>query len=126
MIPDHRLMIVGCNSQEEAYYLMSMLNSSVSRLIVQMYVVGTQISTHVVQHVAVPKYSGESTLHSKLATLGRAAANAVEKNIGTIEADIDKAAAEIWGISPKELGEIQSNLAELQGVTEQTQETENA
>lgn len=126
IIPDHRLMIVSCFSPSEAYYLTAVLNSSISRLIVQAYMVGTQISTHVLQHVSAPKYSKDNVLHEKLATLGRLATKSNDEEIHNVEVDIDKAAAELWSIKAKELEEIQSNLAELQGVTEQTEETEDA
>jgi hypothetical protein len=126
-IPDHRLMIFSCHSPEEAYYLMAVLNSSISRLIVQMYVVGTQISTHVVQHVAVPKYAEGNGIHKRLATLGYTAANADQETLSGLESDIDFAAAELWTINQKELEEIKSNLAELRGVPKKAdEEDENA
>lgn len=114
-IPDHRLMMVACETRQEAFYLAAALNSSVARLVVQAYMVGTQISTHVLERVAAPKFTVGDSLHRRLARLGQEAANRQGEEPVQIEAEIDEAAAQLWGIIPTELAEIQRNLAELLG-----------
>lgn len=126
-IADHRLMIVNCASPAEAYYLSAVLNSSISRLIVQMYMVGTQISTHVLQRVSVPKFSQNNELHKKLVGLGQMAIESQSAGLKKIETEVDEVAAKIWGVNPQELEQIQLSLAELQGTNDAaTKEVENA
>lgn len=50
-----------------------MLNSSISRYIVRSYAVQTQISTHVLDYVKIPKYNPENENHIKLAQLSKTA-----------------------------------------------------
>jgi len=117
IIPDHRLIIVSLKEKDESHYVCAMLNSSLSRFIVQNYVVGTQISTHVLQHVRVPKFDPANKVHHELAGLSQNAHYATEigdeVGVKELEQRIDELAAELWGLTKTELKEIQESLAEL-------------
>ena len=49
MLPDHKLMMVPCASQQEADFLVGMLNSGPSLLTIRSYVISTSTSTHVLR-----------------------------------------------------------------------------
>jgi len=113
VIPDHRLMIVPVQDEREANYLAAFLNSSPSRLVVKVYTVGTQISTHVLTHVRIPEFLPKEPIYQKLAELGSKASNATGDILRKMEAEIDEVVASIWKIDVKELNEIHRSLAEL-------------
>jgi hypothetical protein len=120
VIPDHKLMFVPLEKEDEAHYVCAVLNSAPSVMIVKSYGVETQTSTHVLEYVRLPQYDPEDKRHRRLAKLsGQAHELADEpddstpKKILAVENEIDEAAAELWGISANELREIQFSLADL-------------
>jgi hypothetical protein len=118
-IPDHKLMLVSCQSRDEAFYLAACLNSAPSRLLVQAYVVTIGISTHVLEHVAVPGFAPSNTLHQSLSSLSQRAhqlaaqGKATQAELRRVEEEIDRKAAELWGLSEEELKGIQVSLKEI-------------
>jgi hypothetical protein len=84
---------------------------------VKSFVIGTQISTHVLEHIAVPKFDAGSPIHTRLAALSQQAhqlaAAEDEAGLAAVEAQVDEAAAELWGITDRELKEIRRSLEEL-------------
>jgi len=113
VMPDHKLMMVDCASEKEAAYLCAALNSAPARFAVWGYAISIQHDTHIVHHVAVPKFSATNPTHLRLAELGREAGGAHVEELSEIEGRIDGVAAELWGIAPRELDEIKKSLAEL-------------
>ena len=69
------------------------------------------------QHIAVPQFDQEETLHARLAALSKQAHELApagdETSLATVETEVDQAAAELWGITDKELKEIRRSLEEL-------------
>ncbi|WP_258358482.1 N-6 DNA methylase [Moorella sulfitireducens] len=116
VIPDHKLMMVETHSNDEAYYLCAMLNSSPTLLTVTSYAVEIQMDTHILRHIKIPRYSPRNDLHRNLAKLScaahQAAAAGSEAEVRRLEAEIDRAAARIWQLSDEELAEIQRCLEE--------------
>jgi hypothetical protein len=115
IVPDSKLVLVPFGSEAEAHYVCSLLNNSISAYIVACYAVTTQISTHVVEYVSIPKYDPDNELHSQLSNLSIKTHDAVVHNLPTtdLEAEIDRLAARLWGLTDLELKEIQDSLAEL-------------
>jgi len=117
VIPDHKLMLVDCQDRNEAHYLCAALNSSPAQLIVLSYGVTIQMDTHVLENVRVPKHDSANPTHIALADLSQqahaatAAGNAAR--VREIEAEVDRLAAKLWGLTDAELQEIQESLAEL-------------
>jgi hypothetical protein len=100
------------------YYLCAFLASSPARLIVKSYTLETSTSTHILQNLNIAAFDPASTLHRRLAELSKqahalAVSLALNDELAELEREIDTAAAELWGIIPAELAEIQSNLKEL-------------
>ena len=115
MLPDHKSMLVPCRSQQEADFLLGMLNSSPSLLAVCSYVLSTSTSTHVLSNVIVPQFQRSDAAHIRLAELSRLCRAAVngKDELAQLEAKIDEGAAGIWGLTTPELKAIQEALADM-------------
>ena len=114
ILPDHKLMLVACESRPEADFLLGMLNSSPSLLVIRSYVLSTSTSTHVLRNVAVPRFKESDGDHTRLAKLSRRCHDMAERKdegaLTEVEAEIDEMAAQIWGITDAELKAIQGTL----------------
>ncbi len=114
VIPDHKLMMVPFENKEAAHYLCAILNSAIARFIVKTYTVSTQISTHILENIKMPKFDEQKKLHLELSSLSEQCHDAADKNkvktIAKLEMRIDKAAASLWGIDDKGLEAIQETL----------------
>jgi hypothetical protein len=118
ILPDHKLMQVPLNNENEAFFLVALLNSSPCRLVVQSYVISTQTSTHILENVSIPKFSPQKKSHLQLVQLSKQCRDAKTKgdtkNTSLLEQEIDKAAAQLWDITDNELKDIQDALKEMQ------------
>jgi hypothetical protein len=69
-----------------------------------------------VKRVAVPQFAKRLGHQKRLAELSdkahRLKVGGKEKELAEVERKIDEAAAELWGITPNELGQIQKALKE--------------
>ena len=81
----------------------------------------SDITTHILKVIGIPKFDTENPIHTRLAALSQQA-HALAKDpkglqdpsgLLNIEAQVDEAAAELWGITDRELKEIRRSLAEL-------------
>ena len=74
-------------------------------------------STHLLDHIAIPHYDPHNSLHQELSALSQGAHDLAAKGekeaLKRVEEEIDRKAAELWGITDKELAEIKRSLAEL-------------
>ncbi|MFH0765931.1 MAG: N-6 DNA methylase [Calditrichota bacterium] len=117
VLPDHKLMLVSCLNRQEANFIMGLLNSSSSQLAICSYIISTSTSTHVLENIYVPKFNNNHSEHLKLAQLSRqchiAAAKGDTGAVAAIEAEINRLAANIWGITDDELRAIQDALLEM-------------
>ncbi len=124
-VPAHTLVLIGCKSKEEAHYLCAALNSAPARLGVQAYIV-LHPDPHILEHIRIPRYDPKDPVHRRLAELSveahRAAKAGDRKRLERIEAEIDRAAARLWGLTREELAEIQRSLAELREATAEAEE----
>ncbi len=133
IVPDHTLILIPCESANEAHFVCAVLNSAPSRLVVQAYV-ALHPSPHVLKYIAVPQFDAGNSLHTRLAALSQQAhqlasassapaaaaqtsevseTSEVSRRLAEVEAQVNEAAAELWGITEKELQEIRRSLAEL-------------
>ncbi|MCG2874092.1 MAG: N-6 DNA methylase [Acidilobus sp.] len=132
VVPDHKLMLVEAESPDEAYYIAGVLNSVIARSIIESYTCVTERETHILDVIKVPKFNPNTNLHKKIAELSRrahelarciyasskpsycAGINA-ENELRKVEDEIDKAVAELYGISESELKEFRRQMAILSG-----------
>jgi SAM-dependent methyltransferase len=114
VVPDHKLMLVAAEGEPEAHFICALLNSGPATATVKSYVVETQTTTHVLQHVAIARFSARDGLHRRLSELSRRAheltAAGDADGVASLEAEIDQAAAELWGLTGRELAVIQESL----------------
>jgi hypothetical protein len=117
VIPDHKLMMVAVRSAAEANFLCAALNSVPARFAVAAYAVEVQMDTHILENIAIPKYSDTNKIHQKVAALGEAAwentAKSNQSEVAKIEQEIDDVAARLWNLSDQELTEIKRSLEEM-------------
>ncbi|MGA9351085.1 MAG: N-6 DNA methylase, partial [Anaerolineae bacterium] len=111
------VVYVACESEQEAHYLCAMLNSSITNFTAKSYSVGKSFgSPHLLKQVNIPHFDPNSPIHTRLAALSQQAhqlAAGDEAGLAEVEAQVDEAAAELWGITDRELKEIQRSLEEL-------------
>jgi hypothetical protein len=93
-----------------------MLNAAPSRLVVKAYVT-MHPSPHVLEYIAVPQFDAQNPIHTRLVALSQrahklAAAND-EVDLAKVEMKVDEAAAELWGITEKELQAMRQSLEAL-------------
>ncbi len=116
-VPDHKLMLVPLDNEDSARYVAACLNSSPGQFVVLSYAVNIQMNTHILEHVRVPSFDAQLTEHRRLAELSKQAHAATTAGdaalVLELEAEIDRAAAELWGLTADELKEIQESLVEL-------------
>ncbi|NDJ86216.1 MAG: hypothetical protein GYB66_10050 [Chloroflexi bacterium] len=112
LIPDHRLILVPAAGADEAHYLAACLNSTPSRAIVAAYAITTQLSTHILQHVPVPRFDQANPLHQALAQAGKQAQAATQSGeaVAPHEAKIDQLVADLWQVRATELAEMGASL----------------
>jgi len=119
IIPDHKLMYVPCDNVDEAHFICAILNSCVARLIAKSYTVETQISTHILDYINIPKFNPSDKIHLQLAQLSKEAhklaAESKLEELQKLEEAIDKKVAQLYRVSEDELKEIKKCLAMLEG-----------
>jgi hypothetical protein len=126
IIPDHKIMFIPLEDEDEAHYVASILNSSVAQLIVMGYTIETAISTHVLKNVYVPKFNPKNKTHLKLAELSKKAHElakryyeqndlGAQEELKEVEEEIDQIVAGLYGITAEELEEVKKTLRVLKG-----------
>lgn len=118
VVPDHKLMLCGCESAEEAHHVCALLNSSPAQFIVKSYAIETSISTHVLNYVGIPKFNPKDKVHVRLAESSAAChasvGSATDEEMAALETANDELAAQLWNLSTAELKDIKFSLADLQ------------
>jgi SAM-dependent methyltransferase len=119
-IPQETISLVAFDDSEEAHYLCAAVNSTPFNFTLQSYSQrgGKSFgSPHVLENVRVPRYDLANPAHRRLAVLSQQAHEATAAGewacMPEIEAEIDRLAAQLWGLTEAELREIQEGLAEL-------------
>ncbi|MEN3027625.1 MAG: SAM-dependent DNA methyltransferase, partial [Chlorobiota bacterium] len=106
-VPDHKLMLVDCGSEEEAHFVCACLNSSLGQFVAQSYAVEIQMDPHILDHIRIPRFDPSNSVHIRLAELSQEAHEAAkagdEKRLQRIESEIDQTAAKLWGLTDEEL-----------------------
>ncbi|MCS7183715.1 MAG: hypothetical protein NZ869_11485, partial [Thermoanaerobaculum sp.] len=72
-VPDHKLMLVDCNSEQEAHFVCACLNSSLGQFVALSYAVEIQMDPHILEHIRIPRYDPSNPVHRRLAELSEAA-----------------------------------------------------
>lgn len=109
-------MVAAMESKNEAHYVCALFNSSLARFFAEAYFIETSISTHILDYIKIPKFNPRSDLHGKLSKASQRAhdlrATEREKELPKVEREIDAQTAEVWGITQRELEQIEKALNE--------------
>lgn len=99
-IPEHTVMFLTTESEDEAHYVAAVLNSHPVDTVISGYIVDNHLSTHPIKNIVIPKFDRKDATHAKLASLSRnahqAAAKPNERAIDKAQAAIDQAVQSLW------------------------------
>ncbi|MBC7109279.1 MAG: SAM-dependent DNA methyltransferase, partial [Methanomassiliicoccales archaeon] len=122
VVPEHNTFLVACYEPDEAFYICALMNSSAGDLTIRSFFstggggIGSPI---VLEHVRIPKYNSNDLVHRALAEASQAAHEAAAQGdvarLREIEERIDQLAAQLWGLTERELKIVRSDLAEVGG-----------
>jgi len=111
---------IPMQDRTEAHYLAACLNSAPFEFgVVSHTQVGGKsfAQPNILQTLYIPQYDSANPTHCQLAALSQQAHEATAAGdaarVREIEAEIDRLAAELWGLTEEELREIQESLEEL-------------
>jgi hypothetical protein len=114
VVPQHVVTLLAVDNEEEAHYCCAVLNSAPFDFAVRSYSQrgGKSFGTpHILTYVRVPMFSPRNPHHRTLASLSKAAHDAVAagdtEGVRVLEGSVDETAAELWGITEGDLAEIQ-------------------
>lgn len=122
VIPEHIASFVPFTNEAEAHYFCSLLGSASADMVIRARTPGGGgglASPSILQHVAIPRFDRSDPLHQSLSSLSQRAHQLAAKGkdpgneLIQVEEEIDRKAAELWGITTKELAEIRRSLHEL-------------
>jgi len=120
VIPQETISLIACDSADEAHYICAMLNSTPFDLAVrsksQEGATKSFGTPGILKVVRVPRFVSNDPAHRRLAKLSREAhrtARQAVASLASIEQEIDRWAAEVWGLKPAELKTMQETLAEM-------------
>jgi hypothetical protein len=116
-VPDHTLVYIASQSEEEAHYLCALLNSSPANFIVRGYV-ALHPSPHIMKYIRIPKFNPKDKVHENLAESSAAchaaAPSATDAELTALETANDELAARLWNLSAVELKDIRESLRDMQ------------
>lgn len=108
-LPNEKVMYVGVDRREEAYYLCGVLSSLPVRYAVECYMNPTSISAHVLDKLNIPAFDEEDPLHRTISALCEEGHRETDDGkLRELHAALDEAAAELYGIEQKTLAEIRN------------------
>jgi hypothetical protein len=119
VIPADTTSFITVPDHEEAHYICALMNSvPVARAVRSYSEPGRGFgSPSIIEHIGLPAFDPEIPIHSKLAALSQQAHQSAvagdKAGLTAVEAEVDEAAAELWGITDRELKEIRRSLEEL-------------
>ncbi len=111
-LPAHTVILVACDSDDEAHYVCGLLNSTPARTLIAAYV-ATHISTHTTKVVHVPGFDPTDKGHLRILKASRAAHVAVAAGEEPDQNAVDGVAARLWGLDDDEVEGMRKFLAQL-------------
>ena len=121
VVPIETAVLVAFDTAQEAHYFCAVLNTSPWRFVINsssVHGTGGFGSPNVLGKACIPQFSSNNQVHLRLSALSQQAheATAAENTVQVqvIEAEVDRLAAQLWGLTDAELRDIQASLEELQ------------
>ncbi len=117
VIPDHKLILCACKSDQEAQYICALMNSLPSQFLLKGYGLETSISTSVFYYLAVGQFDSKNETHRALAAnsaaLHAATAAGEAEKIQALENKNLELAAAYWSLEKSEVADMKASLDEL-------------
>jgi hypothetical protein len=108
-VPDHTLLFLTCESEEESLFVAGMLNSVPGRTALYSASVGVQTQRYFptdVSRLRLPRFDPKKATHARVASISKECHKAADADdmvkLTDCEARLAAAACEIWGISKVE------------------------
>ena len=119
-LPEHVLAFIPVKKEDEAHYICSIMNSSITDMILRSIGGGTKSfgTPKVVEDtIKIPKYDKNNELHIKLSYLSKKAHETAQRggNTSEIEEEIDDIVSELYGISDESLQTVKKTLLIQEG-----------
>lgn len=116
LIPEHVLGFMGTTNELEAHYICAILNSSFTGLLLSSIGGGSKsFGTPKLMEstVNIPKFEPDNKTHARLASLSKQAHDAAQNSPGKLhdlEAEIDKAVSNLYGLDDADLIRVKEAL----------------
>jgi hypothetical protein len=125
ILPQETLTYVPLVKESEAHYLCALLNTSIVTVLAKSYSVGKSFgSPHLLQQIAIPNFEPTDPIHVQLAGLSQRAhklttkihrlpvadRESLQRELAQVEDQIDRVAAQLWGLTDEDLTEIRNAL----------------
>lgn len=103
-LPNEKVMYVGTDTREEAYYLCGILSSLPVRFAVECYMNPTSISAHVLDKLNIPIFDSGDPLHQAISALCEEGHRETDgERRCAIRTTLDEKVAKLYGIEEEEL-----------------------
>jgi hypothetical protein len=125
VLPQHIISLVSLDDAAEAHYIAALVNSTPFQFTAHAYSQsgGKSFGTpEILDKISIPKFVSNNVTHNALSQLSQrahelapaayAGDEAACAQLQQVEAEIDRAAARLWGLTDEELKEIQASLRE--------------
>ena len=67
IIPNEKIIYIGLDSKDEAYYLCGILSSKIVRTTIESFMIGTQITPSIIKNLNISQFNRNNDLHMALA-----------------------------------------------------------
>ncbi|MEX0802237.1 MAG: N-6 DNA methylase [Candidatus Binatia bacterium] len=121
VIPDHTVLFLTSDTEEEAYFIAGLLNSAPGRAALYSASVGVQTQRYFptdVSRLLLPEFNAKERTHHEVAELSRELHDSAETDPDNTNTDVESrlsdATAELWGLDPSESEAIMSYYCQLQ------------
>ena len=110
-LPNEKVIYVGTNCREEAYYLCGILSSAPVRCCVTCYMNPTSISAHVLDKLYIPAFDPTNSRHLSIAALceeGHQTSN--PRCQDAVQQQLDRAVADLYSLTAADLDAVRAML----------------
>ena len=110
-LPNEKVIYVGTNCREEAYYLCGILSSAPVRCCVTCYMNPTSISAHVLDKLYIPAFDPTNSRHLSIAALCEEGHRASDLRCqDAVQQQLDRAVAELYSLTAADLDAVRAML----------------
>lgn len=110
-LPNEKVIYVGTNCREEAYYLCGILSSAPVRCCVTCYMNPTSISAHVLDKLYIPAFDPTNSRHLSIAALCEEGHRASDLRCqDAVQQQLDRTVADLYSLTAADLDAVRAML----------------